>query len=172
MCDGCRESKVFPIRIIRALLDREHGSSSFAALSRIQSSAVVDLATKCQPDAGAACELAEVVLSISWACNSDRDSVLDALAARTPAKKRFRRALQDFKSFPQYFTAEQWGQLQDETLASPCKLTMLLSHCSKLGLRLPTEGTLKLLASLWTVMSESPIQIARSHPEQKTQLLA
>ena len=83
-------------------------------------------------------------------------TALNALSADKVEGKRSRRPQQNFMAFHNYITEAQWNALLDNQTPSDVTLTAMLSHAMRLGLRSPTEPSLKWLVSLAMVVSRSP----------------
>ena len=117
--------------------------------------------------------LAEIAVAIPWASDVHTSTVLTALtpavATMLPPGKR-RRSQQNFLSFCSYGTAAFWGGLAGDA-PSGAKLQMVLSRAIRLGLRCPSEHSLKLLCSLWAFVTHSPDELACLAPATKPTLL-
>ena len=143
------------------------------AMSNLQAAAVVDLITRVK-DALTAVEcsdLATFAADICWS-TGDLDRVLRELcsvsAAQHPSKRRH--CQQDFRSVIQYFSAESWAKLLD-TGGKEAKLSLVLSVAASLGMRTPSEPTLKWLASLWILVAETAEFKAYLDTHQKLTIL-
>ena len=127
------------------------------AMSNLQAAAVVDLITRVK-DALSPVEcsdLATFAADICWH-TGDLDRVLRELCSVSAAQhqSKRRRCQQDFRSVLHYFSAESWAKLLGTT-GKEAKLTLILGVAASLGMRTPSEPTLKLMASLWMLVAET-----------------
>lgn len=142
----------------RLVLDRPATPEVHRSISSLQTAAVLEIvASAKRAGVASAAELAElglVAVEIKFA-PGDLEQVLAALKGVKPpdASRKRRRCQQDFLSIMQYGTATLW-----ESLSMPghrdTKLLDILSLAMSLGLRLPSEHSIKLLCSWWIVISE------------------
>ena len=108
--------------------------------------------------------LAVDVVQIQWAQPEHSELILSKLAesdARYAKKARRRRDQQDFEFMTSYFTSEMWDTMLNAEVSADAKLLCIITHTIRMGLRLPTEPTHKLMCSLWTLISESTSTINR-----------
>ena len=108
--------------------------------------------------------LAVDVVQIQWAQPEHSELILSKLAesdSRHAKKARRRRDQQDFEFMASYFTSEMWDTMLNEEVSADAKLLCIITHTIRMGLRLPTEPTHKLMCSLWTLISESTSTINR-----------
>ena len=127
------------------------------AMSNLQAAAVVDLITRVK-DALSPVEcsdLATFAADICWH-TGDLDRVLRELCSVSAAQhqSKRRRCQQDFRSVLHYFSAESWAKLLGTT-GKEAKLALILGVAASLGMRTPSEPTLKLVASLWMLVAET-----------------
>jgi len=85
--------------------------------------------------------------------DSDTAAVLEALA--NGAVDSVRRKQQDFLAFISYLSEHHWDRILDPSTSQGEKEDILFSLLRSLGLRLPTEPTLKLVSSFLMVVGES-----------------
>ena len=78
---------------------------------------------------------------IVWLC-----SVTVFLNMTTPVMMRH--AFQQYEACIDYFSAETWVDFMSAVISTQCKADKVIHHVIALGLRNPTEGTLKILNSL------------------------
>ena len=140
----------------RLMLEQQKHSPSYSTLSAVQAAAVEELLGAADLGADAKLELATLLVGVPWACDQHAQRAMGPLssaeASGPPAGKR-RRGQQDYKRFARYFTSPTWSSLTDPSLSPDAKLSVVLQHLLRLGLRLPTEHSLKLVASFWMVVS-------------------
>ena len=131
-----------------ALLLREHvGRGSHQSISRIQRDAVQDLLANANSDAATRAEISELILQVPWH-HEDGNYLLSLLVpAESPAPKR-RRAQQSYEAVIEYGTSQIWDTLTSPGPAS-LKMHTVISLATGLGLRCPSEHTLKFLTSWW-----------------------
>lgn len=106
-------------------------------------------------------ELATLTATIQWSTDRDRDMVLSSLQPHAPPTKRGRCVQQDFKNIHNYLTQQQWAGMLDAEVPSDVKLTSLLSHAMRLGMRAPTEPSMKWIVSMATVCSNDSVSLQR-----------
>jgi hypothetical protein len=144
------------------------GSPSHKALSKAQSAALVEMLGAAVLTAVERADLANLVVAMSWCEPDDGNSVLAALTPVTsmlPPGKR-RRTQQDFLAFCNFGTEELWSQLLGGAPAS-AKLGIALQWAIGLGLRCPTEHTMKWLCSVWLAVSQTEAELVVMEPVQK-----
>ena len=118
-------------------------------MSQIQANAVIEqLNSTTGLTAEQKSEIAVLVANVPWHSPAEKDSILDMIQTDAPSFKK-RRQMQDFMAVHHYLTAGMWDAFKDSTIPSEVKLQGLLSHAMKLGLRTPSEPSLKWLCSLW-----------------------
>ena len=152
------------------LLLQEHvGKASHQPMSRLQRDAVQDLLKAWSSDAGTRAEISELLLQVPW-FGEDGNFLLGLLVpAEAPAPKR-RRAQQSYEAILEYGTQQIWDTLMNSGPAA-LKLHTVISWAMGLGLRCPTEHSLKFLTSLWLYVSETQEELARTTREQKQGML-
>jgi hypothetical protein len=74
-------------------------------------------------------------------------SALQLFTPKTTPAASTRRAMQNFSTIADFFTADEWSVLDSEG-SSQAKVNTICSRAIKLGLRCPSEPTLKLMSSL------------------------
>jgi len=115
--------------------------------------------------------LAIDVVQIQWAQPEHSELILSKLAesdSRYAKKARRRRDQQDCEFMTSYFTSEMWDTMLNAEVTDDAKLLCIITHTIRMGLRLPTEPTHKLMCSLWTLISESTSTINRMDVVTKT----
>lgn len=98
----------------------------------------------------------------------DKDKLVVALAAGRPDEPQARRKQQDFSAIPDFFLEKEWGLLRNTRTTVFAKSSIVVGRSLKVGLRLPSEGTFKLLCSLLLVADGQGEALT---PAQKVQLL-
>ncbi len=142
----------------RLVLARPSNPEVHRSISALQANAVLEVAGRARHDgtvsAGELAELAVGACDINFAAG-DLEKVLAVLTEVKPAQTtKRRRAQQNYLSILQYGTAAMWSSFQKPGDRN-AKLLDILNLRIKLGLRLPSEHTLKLIASWWAVVSET-----------------
>ena len=139
----------------RLLLDGLSGASHVVA-SQTQSAALV--ATIKQQSSISLDERAALqvlVAEVRWAAD-DLTKVMLALQQDEKA----RQPMQNYQSMPEFFTAEDWFAMLDAKQPLAAIRDVVFSRAVALGLRCPSEQTLKWFTSFVIVLSEpSPIQM-------------
>ena len=125
------------------------------SMSNLQANAALDSLAKfgaeLSPEESA--ELANFAAAVNWA-PGDIEHILKTLSGATsppPSKKR--RAQQDFRKMTHYFIAAELVSLTKPT-SKDGRLQMILGRAWQLGLRTPSEFTLKLMNSMWILAVE------------------
>jgi hypothetical protein len=153
------------------LLLEEHAATPSVAkkLSELQSGAVAAMVASATLTADETSELAIIAVGVQWASEADVNRVLAAFTVQPslPPGKR-RRSQQDYTKAHHFLTARMWEAMLDPQTPSDVKLTALLGHFVKLGLRCPSEPTIKWLTSLWLVSSTDPVELGRMGVTDKT----
>lgn len=78
-----------------------------------------------------------------------------------------RTPLQDWASLTHYVSAAMWESLLSPSVAQSQKLNTLLTHFVTLGLRWPSESSIKVLASLYILCAENHTQAFQMSPHMK-----
>jgi hypothetical protein len=147
------------------LLLEEHTASPptiVKKLSELQASSASQMIASATLTADEQAELASMIVAVPWANEADIGRILGAFTAgpALPVLKR-RRSQQDFSTVHHYLTTRMWDAMLDATTPPDTKLTALLGHCMKLGMRCPTEPSIKWVCSLWLVCCTDPVEIGR-----------
>ena len=132
-------------------------------MSKIQATAIASMCTD-ELSSEIKALLAIDVVQIQWAQPEHAELILSKLAesdSRYAKKARRRRDQQDFEFITSYFTSEMWDTMLNPEVSADAKLLCIITHTIRMGLRLPTEPTHKLMCSLWTLISESTSTINR-----------
>jgi hypothetical protein len=168
--DGIDSGRRFQSR----LLLQEHAATPAVAnkLSELQSGAVAAMVASATLTSDEAAELATIAAGVPWANDADVSRVLAAFTVgpSLPPGKR-RRSQQDYTMAHHFLTAGMWEAMLDPTTQSDVKLTALVRHLIQLGLRCPTEPTLKWVTSLWLVCCNDPVELGRMSIFDKTMML-
>ena len=121
-----------------------------ASMSKVQSMAVVDAiaksATNLQPEM--LVELCTFATSVPWD-ELDLERILNSLSSvgTQPSRKR-RRAQHNFTILMDFFTDADWKNLAAST-SKDGVLSAIIRRAWQLGLRTPSEPTLKAMNSAW-----------------------
>jgi hypothetical protein len=152
------------------------GTSTYNKMSSLQSLAVAETIKAATVPLSAVdiADIAETAARVPWA-STDVDIILDALrrrhgACEAPAAKK-RRVQQDFRAFIYFFDSNQWSKLMASGTGKEFKLQSTLTHLLKLGMRTPSEPSLKLLASFWLCCTESEDYLEGMDGNQKGAVL-
>ena len=160
-----------PVREIKArmgaarvvLEGRTLSAATRASISKVQAIAVVDAIAKSaanlQPEM--LVELCTFATSVPWE-ELDLERILDSLSSvgAQPSRKR-RRVQQNFTSLMDFFTADDWTHLTTST-SKDGVLSAIIRKAWQLGLRTPSEPTLKAMNSAWAVLTENEVARARN----------
>jgi len=155
--------------VAQLLLRGDMDDASRSSMSRLQSLAAIELMTSQSTvlTASESADLASFAATIPW-CVSDLGNILTALEGSSPTPPKRRRPQQDFKALVHYFSAAEWSDLFQEGTGKDLKLQKILMRGYDLGLRTPSEQSLKLIASLWMAVSESPATLSNLDAVQKS----
>ena len=129
-----------------------------ASFSKVQATAVVDAIEKAaanlQPEMLA--ELCNFATSVPWE-EPDLERILNSLSSvGTHSSRKRRRAQQNFTILMDFFTEADWKNIA----ASNSKdgvLGAIIRRAWQLGLRTPSEHTLKAMNSAWAVLTENEV---------------
>jgi hypothetical protein len=151
----------------RLVLDEHFGTASHELVSRTQSAAFLSVLSSATLTAEQKADLTVGVLQCKWH-GLDSTAVMQMLAAPVVGHRLGlrRRASQSFEAMFQYGTEGFWQDLLAPSVTS-VKLDLLLQLAVRLGLRTPSEPTLKFMTSWWLVASESTRELGRLTAAQK-----
>ena len=155
----------------RICLDDAAGKQILPHISALQRRALVDLLRRQSLTSEAKAEIASEAAKLKWH-DEDCIAVLSVLgssssSAEQPALPQ-RRGQQSWQSFISYLTEQQWQQVSDPSAEGNLALDLLLGICFSLGLRCPTEPSMKFITSVWIVLQMKPEQIRRLSRHQKS----
>jgi hypothetical protein len=156
---------------VSRLLLEEHQATPMVAkkLSELQSGAVAAMVASATLTAAEQVDLATMAASIPWASEADIDRVLAAFTVQSPLPPgKRRRSQQDFSMVHHFLTEGMWTAMLEPSTPADIKLTAILGHLIKLGMRCPTEPTIKWVTSLWLVCSTDPVELGRMSVVDKT----
>ncbi len=146
----------------RMVLAELAGQPHHEALSKVQAAAVVASITSQQLPVNTVADLATEVLDIKWH-PADLQRVLAALSPdRAPAPGKRRKAMQSWEAVLDYCTESDWETLLASDASSGAKMELIIRVAVGVGLRCPTEPTIKFLASWWLCCSTKPEDIWRN----------
>ena len=121
-------------------------------------------------DEAAKAELSAMIVEVRWASVDDANLVLGSLMTPTrnmlPLARRSRRGLQDFTCVHGYLTQESWDMLRS-SMPMQNKLQILLQAAQRVGLRLPTEHTMKWITCVWLYVCFDEDELVRMPTDQK-----
>ena len=139
------------------------GQPHYEHMSQIQATAISDMCSADSSlDSDSKRTLAEAVVTVRWAKPEHAELVLCELAApdaKGAKRARLRRHNQDFRFLYHYFSEDMWEGLLAPDASSDVKLQAILQHALRLGLRLPTEPSSKMMCSLWLLVSCEPAEL-------------
>jgi hypothetical protein len=138
--------------LLRVALDSAKGTSTHEALSRAQSAALVQLISEATLTPVEQCDLMTLVTEVSWFKDVHLAKVtaaLEAPEASIDAMSKRRRPQQEWPAFLDYGTEHMWTELGNPRATPNARLHVILTWAGKLGLRCPSEPTLKLLTCVW-----------------------
>ena len=138
-------------------LAKQKGVVGHAALSRVQARVIIDLVQQAQLAPGFVAEISDRVLRMEWYGN-EAAVILDALSPNPNQPTNYngsrRRPQQDYLAIYAYFPDDLWDVLCSKDELAMTKLEIILAFSLDLGLRLPSEPSLKMLSSIWMMVSE------------------
>ncbi len=146
------------------MLLEEHKATPQIAkkLSELQAGAVAAMVASATLSAAEQVELATMAVTVQWASEADVSRVLAAFTVESPLPPgKRRRSQQDYTMVHHFLTTGMWDAMMDPSTPADVKLTALLGHLVKLGMRCPTEPTVKWITSLWLVCSTDPVELGR-----------
>ncbi len=151
----------------RWVVDEHFGTASHELVSRTQAAAFLSVLSSATLTADHKADLTIGVLQCKWH-GLDATAVMQMLAAPVVGHRLGlrRRASQSFEAMFQYGTEGFWQDLLAPSVTS-VKLDLLLQLAVRLGLRTPSEPTLKFVTSWWLVASESTRELGRLTAAQK-----
>ena len=156
----------------RLVLEEQAGKPNHEAISKLQAAALADAIAAAGLSSTDAAAMSGKVVAMAWAAQTDLAMVLQSLTAGVgtgPTAKRQRRGCQLFTAITNYIPDCIWEVLTSDAPSS-AKLAALMQFAARLGMRLPSEPTVKWLASVWIVCSEPPEALARMAEVDKRML--
>ncbi len=140
----------------RLVLQETAGTASHEVVSRAQAAALSSTVATSGLNAEERANLSVVVLGLKWH-GDDAASVLQTVSppeSSVAMQLKRRRVNQVYDSIVQYGT-EEWWQDMTGLNSQTVKLGLVIMLAIRLGLRCPTEPTLKFLCSLWLVSGDA-----------------
>ena len=160
------------IGAVRVVLEQVKGTSTHAAISKLQRDAMIDLLGRQVLDVDTKASVSTELLQAQWA-GDDHVVILNSLVAPAAVQasggQKRRRSQQSYEAIVDYFTEESWEVLLGSD-SGQVKLETILSTCCGVGLRCPTEPCLKLVTSLWILSSTDSSELLRLTRQQKSAL--
>jgi hypothetical protein len=153
------KGRIGAVRIILQEHRDEH-KASYSHMSLIQASALAELLKSLATSTPEKATLAERLAEIPWASGEHAEIAMAPLAELAKPPKR-RRLQQNFSAYVHYLTIGHWQQMADMEIPPDVKLQGILSHALKLGLRLPTEPSMKLLTTFWLMVTHDGQELNR-----------
>lgn len=149
----------------RLVLHEHVGKPTHAGVSKLQLAAMAEVLSEGELSATERADLSNAALACEW----HGQDAMAVLTAMVPPESQFvkrRRVQQSYENIVAYGTCELWDDLVSDV--SPAfKLQKILDLAFSLGLRCPTEPTIKLLTSWWVVSAETEAGIRRMTQPQK-----
>ena len=136
------------------------GTDFHEAISKTQAAALAETIDKASLSPEDAATMSVAVAKMDWFDKGDCGMVLSSMQPKGGQPVAKRRAQQDFKSILDYGTDQLWERLTDQSINKPAKLQLILQWATNLGLRLPSEPTLKLLNSVWIVLTHTADEVS------------
>ena len=122
-------------------------------------SAINSLQTMTLSDAAAA---TEKLTTFNFWTAAEKDSMLAAVVAKAGSEAssatgsaQLRRCSQDYSAVHGYLPAKLWLMLCSDTEVTTNKLESLLMHCSNLGMRTPSEGTMQIITAIYLLTADA-----------------
>lgn len=146
------------VNLLRVALDSVKGTSMHEALSRAQSAALVQLISDATLTPVEQCDLTTLVAGVSWFKDAHMAKVTAALEASESSITQMakgRRPQQEWQAILDYGTEHFWGELCTPRVTPNARLHAIFAWAGKLGMRCPSEPTLKLLTCVWLVSVHS-----------------
>lgn len=127
------------------------GTQAHEAISKLQAAVLVEMFTIAGPQLTAELrsDLSVALTKIPWHINTDVSAVVNSLMPAVHGHRAPRRALQNYTSLFLYGTETFWNALLSQSHNSLSKLQLICNLGMAMGLRLPSEPTLKIMTSLW-----------------------
>ena len=172
---GCSPAAMRPstkarVGATRLVLEQTVTCKDYVAISELQSKALIVMVEKESWSNEEAAAICGEVTGIKWAMPEHMNSVLGSLvgmpAGTANGAKRARRNGQNFLPISNYFSSSMWTFLTS-TSPDSAKLSGILSFAANMGMRTPSEPTLKWLASLWQVCCCNDAQLAKKSDMDK-----
>ena len=127
----------------RLYLDNIKGEPTLPQMSALQSASVAHDVSSADLTPDQSLSVARALADVPWATDEDSERVLSQLVVSEPATKKGRRSQQNWLALHSYFSAEQWRTLVDDKVPSEVKPSAMVAHLIRMGLRSPTEPTIK-----------------------------
>ena len=146
----------------RMILVEHKGKPTYESISHLQAAAAVEILKVGNSELSANCraDIAEKIVRVPWA-GTDAALVLSALQPSQQIVPSRRRLQQDYLAISSYGTPAYWTLLTGPDASSDHKLFLIIDRATTLGMRNPSEHTMKHIAALWAISS---CQRMRSRP--------
>ena len=134
--------------LARVTLGRSVGTVSHGPMSAAQAGAAKDVADRVVKSIGPAEKAALVELAALCAFTAtDMATVLNSILGSVGSAGLVRRTAQNFEPFVHYLPEKVWNLLLDPDSVQDYRVDVLHAWLRTMGLRNPTEGTIKLINS-------------------------
>ena len=170
MADNLREH----LEALGPFLDKLRSNACFAQAVQVQRQRLESFLGSVALSPGEASSVTDLVQDMPWPAG-DLDHILAAVVASTgtcPGVDTHygRLKLQDYAALNNYFTKAQWFQLLSDDLGHDDKLQLICDHAVALGLRNPTEITMRAIAALFLLSSDGHAKARVMSPGFKNQM--
>jgi hypothetical protein len=141
---------------VRLVLAEQDGLPAHVHVSKLQAAALAAELQRSELSSQARADLGSTLLGMRWV-DGDLQALLSLLADNSSPVGKRRRTMQSYVALTNHLPACTWDKLTDTDFDSSGKLHLLLSWACRLGLRTPSEPSLKWFTSLWIVLTEAEV---------------
>ena len=159
----------------RIALNVEPGSAQRKAVSQTQSAAIAEQIRSAALTPEEKADLTMSLGEVKWADEAHLAHVLCPLTtvpASSGADRKRRREAQKHLHILNYGDAAFWDSFLSPDSSAASKLQVLMNLAIRLGLRLPSEPTCKMLCSAWVAATHSPTEMYSMEQSTKKVLLS
>jgi len=139
------------------------GTPKHNPASASQAAALVHMIGEAQLTPVQKCDLTTAVMELEWADTEHMNNVVGALRIepdQLAALAKRRRNQQDYTALMSYGTDAFWAEMTQPGVPPASKLHRLCTLALKLGMRCPTEPTIKWMTSVWLCSVHSRSELA------------
>lgn len=154
------------IAATKTLMTDVKGTANHSVMSKVQAGALADMIKSVNSvlTPAARAHLSCEAVNIEWFCSDHCAAVVAAFDRPGSGKKKERRESQDYLNIHLYGHEHFWRALKSSENLAASKLQLVCNLGMALGLRLPSEHTIKWMTSLWLFNSHGYESLA-SLPE-------